>query len=231
MVVMGRSWRLAATLVAAFLLATLGPRAADAGSVFQARLSGRVALAAWTTCPQWRVGLVCTDTDVVASDSATIEVGTTETPERQAGPHLILRRFVYEVVEFGGELEARSLVESIGGTDQATVAIRPRLEAAAAAAAVPVRTCRIPEETCFEETLVAQVGWTGMGDLLRLDERQVVPTPTALVQAYTTGWQRAATAGGTVDGATIPGTLVPDSAVLFDVRQGELRAFHGPPFR
>jgi hypothetical protein len=233
-VVMRRSRRLAATLVAAFLLATLGPRAAEAGNVFQVRLSGGVALAAWTTCPEWRVGLVCTDTEVIASDSATSEIGTPGAPEREAGPYLILRRFVYEVVEFGDDgLEGRPLVESFGGTDQATVAIRPRLEAAVAAATVPMRTCRLEDEdqTCSEETLVAQVEWTGMGELLRLDEREVVPTPTALVQTYTMGWQRVAAADGTIDGATIPGTLIPGSAVLFNVRQGELRAFHGPPVR
>lgn len=48
---------------------------------------------------------------------------------RSAGPRVMYRRFDYVVVDLsGGDLGTRPISEKIGGTDSATVSIRPRLE-------------------------------------------------------------------------------------------------------
>lgn len=206
----------------------MGVGTAAAGPVTNLRFAGRIAMAGWTTCPHPAVGQRCTDTDVIASESSLKEKGF----GRSAGPRLIYRRFDYVVVDLGGgELGYRSTRETIGGSDEATVSIRPRLEFAEASAVVPVEICTFRPDgdtTCRSDTVAVRATWTAAGDIERLDERSVNHAPGVLFKAYTKGWQRQATATATVDGAPVPGVLVPGlPPVLISARQGEMTVCHG----
>src|SRR3712207_1567222 len=98
-----------AALVVAPLLVLFTAPAASAGPVFSIRFAGRVATAAWSSCPATpAVGDVCTETVVIASDATTSEKGF----GRVSGPRIVLQRFAYEVVDLGGEIGFRPVFES-----------------------------------------------------------------------------------------------------------------------
>jgi hypothetical protein len=153
----------------------------------------------------------------IVSDSALRERNTAERfSERTSSPRVVLRRFVYEVVEdpdFGG-LTTRPILELFGGTTDATVAIDPRLRTATATAAVPTTVCwSVDEAQCAAlEGAVIDVAatWQGTGELQRIDERETFGDRTTRYRGYTQGWERSATARATLDGAPVPGALVPE---------------------
>ncbi len=200
----------------------------QAGPVTSLRFAGRFGIASWTTCPDPGPGQRCTDTEVIASESSLKEKGF----GRSAGPRVIYRRFDYVVVDLGGgQLGSRFIRETIGGTDLATVSIRPRLERAEAMADVPVEVCTFSPEgntVCRSATVAVHAWWTADGEIQRLAERAVNHAPSVLYKAYTKGWQRVATASATVDGTPVPGVLTPGlPPVLVSARQGEMTVCHG----
>lgn len=202
-----------------------GPPAA-AGPVFQLRFHGDVALAAWTTCPEPALGDLCADTVVIASDARTRENTDLETGGHflhDSGDRIVLQRFWYEVIEFEGQLEARPLQESFGGTDDATVDIPNRLpSASASAASIPMHTTDyVSGEESFGTDSVS-VQWLQAGPLEKMDDRGRVANRLQMIRAWTTGWWRAATASGSIDGGTIPGSLIVEGTTLIHVDQGEL---------
>jgi len=220
--------RLSLLTLGAALVQVLAATPAEAGPVTSVRFAGRLAIAGWTTCPTPSAGQRCTDTEVIASQSSLKEKGFA----RSAGPRVIYRRFDYMVIDLGGgQLGYRTTRETIGGTDDATVSIQPRLERAAAAADVPVEACTFRADgdtVCRSDTVAVHAWWTADGEIQRLDERAVNHAPGVLYKAYTKGWQRVATAAATVAGAPVPGVLVPGlPPVLVSARQGEMTVCHG----
>lgn len=219
---------LAVLALGAVVSPLLGVGTAEAGPVTNLRFAGRIAIAGWTTCPTPSAGQRCTDTEVIASESSLKEKGF----GRSAGPRVIYRRFDYVVVDRGGgELDFRITRETIGGTDEANVSVRPRLERAEATADVPVEVCTFRPDgdtSCRSDTVAVHADWTADGEIQRLHERAVNHAPGVLFKAYTKGWQRVATASATVDGAPVPGVLTPGlPPVLISARQGEMTVCHG----
>lgn len=198
---------------------------AQAGPVTSLRFAGRLAIASWTTCPDPRPNQRCIDTEVIASDSSFKEKGF----GRSAGPRVIYRQFRYVVNADG--VSSRETGETFGGTDDAAVAVQPRLRYASATAEVPVEVCtfdRGGDLICAPDTVAVHIEWAGAGDLRRLDERTVYPAPGVLYKSYTKGWTRTATATGTLDGGPIPGVLTPGfPPELTAARQGEMTVCHG----
>ena len=216
-------------IVAAAALALLAsllvpPVAAAAGEssatvVFRTRFTGLVASATWTTCPEPAIGDVCTDTILLAFDARTRDGDL-----RSRTPVVRTLTFVYRVV--GGELGTVPVAEWFGRTEDATVEGTPRLESASAQATVPVLICTIfePESglTC-PGSLVVDVAWTGTGTLERIDEHTVIHMPLRLENTWTRGWQRTATAAGTVGTGPL-GVLI--GAELIRADQGEIIVQH-----
>ena len=199
---------------------------AQAGPVTSLRFAGRLAIASWTTCPDPPPGQRYTDTEVIASVSSLKEKGF---GRRSAGPRVIYRQFRY-VVRAGG-VSTRETGETFGGTDDAAVAVQPRLKYASATAEVSVEVCTFDpagDLVCAPDTVAVHVEWTAVGDLLRLDERTVYPAPGVLYKSYTKGWTRTATATGRLDGGPTPGVLTPGfPPELTYARQGEMTVCHG----
>jgi hypothetical protein len=198
-----------------------GDGAGGSGSrtfVFRNRVAGLVAEATWTTCPTPALGDVCTDTIVFAFDTK-----DRSDHERSRTPVLRILTFVYRVVD--GDV-SDPVAEWFGRLEGAEVDGRPRLEEATAQGLVPIQLCTIfePESglTCPESVEVS-VTWTGVGSLERLDDHTVRRDRFRMENVWTRGWQRDATAVGTVDGQ-VPGELI--SAELFRVDQGELIVQH-----
>jgi hypothetical protein len=198
--------------------------------------AGRLAEAAWTTCPEPQVGDVCIDTVLITSDSALRERNTAERfAERTSSDRVVLRRFVYEVVEdpeFGG-LTTRPILELFGGTTDANVSIDPRLRTATATAAVPMTICwSVDEAQCaaLEGTVIdVAATWQATGEMQRIDQRETFGDRTMHYRGYTQGWERAASAAATLDGEPVPGVLVPEYTMLTSARQGELQVYTGAP--
>ena len=210
---------LALTLV--LVLATAPGVTAGPGSrtfVFQTRVAGLVAQATWTTCPTPAVGDVCTDTIVFAFDTK-----DRSDHERSRAPVMRVLTFVYRVTD--GDV-SDPIAEWFGRLVGAQVEGRPRLETASARGEIPIQICTIfePESGLTGPVSVdAAVTWTGVGDLQRISDHTVSRTQFRLENVWTRGWQRPATAEGTVDGRT-PGVLI--SAELLRVDQGELIVQH-----
>lgn len=220
--------RLSLLALGAALVQVLAATPAEAGPVTNLRFAGRIAIAGWTTCPTPSAGQRCTDTEVIASESSLKEKGF----GRSAGPRVIYRRFDYTVVDLGGgELGYRTSRETFGGSDNATVSVRPRLERAQATADVPVEVCTFRADgnlSCRSDIVAVHAEWTAAGEIERLDERSVNHAPGVLYKAYTKGWQRVATASATIDGSPVPGVLTPGlPPVLISARQGEMTVCHG----
>jgi hypothetical protein len=200
----------------------------DGGAaVFQLTFHGGIAIASWTTCPEWEVGMVCEETVVIASDARTSERWP-EGRERDRGPRVVLQRFLFEVVDLGDELATRPLRESFGGTDDAFVAIDTQARRAVArAATIPMSTTDYLADVQYDETASLDVTLTATGPRTALRDHQVASGPGWHVVSRTRGWERDAAGTGTVDGAPIPGTL--SSATIVHARQSELRVY--PPTR
>lgn len=206
-----------------------GRSAAQGGgaAVFQLTFHGGIAIANWTTCPVWEVGLVCEETVVIASDARTSERWP-EGRERDRGPRVVLQRFVFEVVDLDGEVAMRPLRESFGGTDAASVAIDTQARRAVArAAAIPMSTSDYVADVQYGETVALDVTLTATGPRTSLRDHHVASGPGWHVVSRTRGWEREATGSGTIDGAPIPGAL--SSATIVHARQSELSVY--PPTR
>ncbi len=214
-------------LTVVVLAAAPGVARADGNgaAVFRVTFHGEVAIAGWTTCPQWQAGLVCDDTVIIASDAATSE----RWPDgrlRDREPRVVLQRFHYEVVDLGGELAMRPLLESFGGTSDATVAIDTQARRAVVqAAAIPMTTTDYVNDTQTTGSAALDASWSATGPRSMMKDRLVESGPGWHLVASTKGWERPATASGTIDGAPIPGTL--GSAVIIHVLQSELSVY--PP--
>lgn len=191
--------------------------------VFRLRISGQIAIASWTTCPEPVLGAVCTDTDVLAFDTK-----AREGKERERGPVVRVLTFVYRIVpgEDGG-LSTTPVAEWFGRIEGGTVTGTPRLRSTTTRAVVPVLICGIfePGNSCPEQATV-NVRWTGTGPLTRIDEHAVLPGGIRKENTWTRGWSRDATASGTVNGSS-PGT--PVDATMLRVDQGEVIVQHPLP--
>ncbi len=187
--------------------------------VFRTRFTGLVAAATWTTCPRPSLGDLCMDTTLLAFDSR-----TRDGKLRSRAPVVRTLTFVYRVV--GGEFGTTPVAEWFGRTEAAMVDGTPRLGHAQAQAVVPVLICSIFDPgsglTCPESAAV-DVVWTGTGPLERIADHTVRRDRLRLENAWTRGWQRAATADGTV-AETPPGVLI--AADLTRVDQGEIVVQH-----
>ena len=208
------------------MVGAAAPAPADPGTgassrtyVFRDRVAGEIAMATWTTCPAPEVGQTCTDTLVLAADAKS-RSGT----YRSRAPVVRVLVFTYRVV--GGELGTVPLAEWFGRTESGQVRADTRLRQITASAVVPVQVCTIidPESglTC-PTSLATTATWTGTGALQRLNDHTVLPSPIRMVNSWTRGWQRTATATATIAGHT-PGTLL--QADMFRVDQGELVVQH-----
>ncbi|MGX7827131.1 hypothetical protein ACTG9Q_18790 [Actinokineospora sp. 24-640] len=208
-------------LVGAILAATgTGPVAiADDSSrtiVFRTRFTGLVATATWTTCPAPAIGDVCTDTTLLAFDSA-----TRDGELRDRGPVVRTLTFVYRVV--GGEIGAAPVAEWFGRIEGGAVEGRPRLESATAVADVPVLLCTVfqPEHgiSC-PDSVAVDARWTSTGEVERIDEHSVRRDAVRLENTWTRGWTRTATTSWTgVDGILV-------AADLTRADQGEIIVQH-----
>ncbi|HZG93379.1 MAG TPA: hypothetical protein VEZ46_01590 [Mycobacteriales bacterium] len=227
---------IAVCLTAAATVVPLAAPANAGATVVSFDFAGRLAEAAWTTCPAPAVGDICTDTVLITSDSALRERNTAEGfSERTSSDRVVLRQFVYEVVEdpeFGG-LTTRPVLELFGGTTDATVTIQPRLRTATATAAVPMSVCWSPDDAvcaALEGTVIdVAAHWQADGELQRIDQRETFGDRTTRYRGYTQGWERRASATATLDGVPVPGVLVAEYTVLTSVRQGELQVYTGAP--
>jgi hypothetical protein len=209
---------------------------ADGAAVFQVTFHGELAIAAWTTCPTWEVGLLCEETVAIVSDAHTSE----RWPGgrlRDRADRVVLQRFWYEVVElvdpeFGTiELSSRPIRDSFGGTDLATVTIDTRARTAVAqAAAIPMNTTDYEGDEVYAETVAFEGRWEATGPVERLHEGPSPSAPTWIHFGMTRGWQRSATAVGTVDGQPLP-PLAPDGGVIIHARQMELSVYPPQPPR
>jgi hypothetical protein len=211
------------------------PAGQGAGGAFFYKVTfhGELAIAQWTTCPTWEVGLQCEETVAIVSDARTSELWSGGRL-RDREDRVILQRFWYEVVELVDpetgdvELSTRPFRESFGGTNLATVSIDTRARAAVAeAAAIPMNTTDYVADTTYTETVAFQGSWQGLGPIVDLHERPAPSAPTWIHFDMTRGWQRSATAVGTIDGQPITAPLAPDGAVIFHARQMSL-SVHPP---
>lgn len=192
-------------------------------AVFQLTFHGRIAIASWTTCPTWEVGMVCEETVVIASDARTSERWP-DGRERDRGPRVVLQRFVFEVIDLDGDVATRPMRESFGGTTDAAVTIDTQARRATArAAAIPMSTTDYDADLQFTETAALDVTLHATGPRTVLRDHHVASGRGWHVVSRTRGWERDATGSGTVDGAPIPGTL--HSATIVNVRQSELNVY------
>jgi len=208
-----------------------GAPSAAAGPVFQLRFHGDVALAAWTTCPEPRLGDLCADTVVIASDVRTRENTDQATGGHfihDSGDHIVLQRFWYEIVELEGQLQTRPRRESFGGTDDASVDIHNRLTTATASAvSVPMHTTDYVTGEESTGTDSVSVAWLPLGPLVSMHERDRFANRQQLIRSWTTGWSRDASATGRLDGSAIPGSLDTQGTMLVHADQGELSVNKG----
>lgn len=213
-------------------------RPPDRGAaVFRVTFHGELAIANWTTCPTWEVGLVCDETVAIVSDARTSE----QWPEgklRDRQDRVVLQRFRYEIVELvdpetgAVELATRPIWESFGGTNLATVTIDTRARHAEARAdAIPMNTTDYENDVVYQETVAFQGSWVGVGPLDDLHDGPSPSAPDWINLERTRGWQRAASATGTIDGQPIPGTLAPDGAVIIHANQTSLSVYPPRPPR
>lgn len=225
-------------VAAAGLLGLLTPVAlagpASAGPVFKVSFHGRVATAAWTSCPAPEVGDSCFDTVVIASDAKTYETSDQDSGGHflhDKGDRVILRHFWYDVREVDGEIWFVPTKESFGGTDAGVeVDIHHRLTSASAAAtAIPMHTSDYVTGEDYTETGSVEVDWTPVGPLARLDGRDRVSTRDFFFMSSTVGWERPATAGGVDDGIPITRTVLTGDTMLFNVNQVDLSVYKGAP--
>jgi hypothetical protein len=207
---------------------------ADGAAVFQITFHGEVAIASWTTCPAWEVGLYCEETVAIVSDAHSSEHWPGDRL-RERTDRVVLQRFWYEVVELVDpelgivELTGRPIRDSFGGTDDATVTIDTRARTAVArAAAIPMITTDYEADgDQYAETAAFEGRWEATGPIERLHEGPSPSAPGWIHLSMTRGWQRSATAAGTVDGQPITAPLAPDGAVIIHARQKELSVY--PP--
>jgi hypothetical protein len=223
------------TSIAAAPVTMPGGHRADGAAVFRVTFHGELAIAAWTTCPTWEVGLQCEETVAIVSDAHTSE----QWPGgrvRDRADRVVLQRYWYEVVEFvdpefGPELSTRPIRDSFGGTNLATVTIDTRARTAVAqAAAIPMNTTDYEGDEVYTETVAFEGRWEATGPLERLHERPSPSAPTWIHFGMTNGWQRSATAVGTVDGQPLA-PLAPDGGVIIHARQMELSVYPPQPPR
>ena len=196
--------------------------------VFRTRVAGLVAQATWTTCPSPTVGDVCADTIVFAFDTK-----DRSDHERSRTPVLRILTFVYRVVD-DEEFPTAPVAEWLGRLEGGQVEGRPRLEEASAEGVIPIQICTIfdPQSgLACPESVDVSVAWTAVGPLQRIDDHTIRRDRFGHVNirmenVWTRGWQRDATASGTVDGQ-VPGTLL--DAELARVDQGEIIVQHPLP--
>lgn len=210
-------------VVAILAVLFLGTGSAAAGQnnrtvVFHTWFKGLVAVATWTTCPHPQVGQLCRDTAVLGFDAVTREnVGGSR--EAGRGPVLRVLTSVYRVV--GGEQGTAPVAEWFGRATDVTVTGTPRLTEATATGTVPVQVCEVVDQSAgvsCPTRLDVAVRWTGIGSLSRIDDHTVTRTQFRLENSWTRGWERAATATGTVGTASL-GTLVDGSLTRADQGQ------------
>ena len=199
-----------AALAAALSTPLLTAPAAHAGPVFTIRFTGEVAIAQWTTCPEFVLGAHCVDTTVFASDAQTFETSDQETGPahlRSQGDRMVLQRQWYTVVEVDGFLTGRPTRESFGSTDAVDVSISHRLTSATvSAAAIPMHTTDYTTETELDETDSFAGNWAPSGDLSRIDDRVRISNRFLLLLEGTDGWTRQSAPTASVDGEAVPGT-------------------------
>ncbi len=217
-------------VVAAAVVAPLVTAAsAHAGPVFTIRFNGEVALASWTTCPEFVLGATCVDTTVFASDSQTFETSDQPTGGhhiRDHGDSIVLQRQWYTVVEVDGFLTARPTRESFGSTDAVDVAIAHRLTSATvSASAIPMHTTDYVAETEYAETDSFTGSWEPSGPLAPSDERIRIASRFLFFLEGSDGWSRSSTPVAEVDGEAVPGT--PTLRELVAVRQSSLTVLKG----
>jgi hypothetical protein len=218
-------------VVAAAVLATtvaIAP-AAQAGPVFTIRFNGEVALASWTTCPEWELGDSCLDTTVFASDAQSFETSDQPTGGhhlRDRGDRLVVQRQWYTVRLVDGTLTGVPTLESFGSTDAVDVAITHRLtSASASASAVPMHTTDYVAGIDYDETISFTGDWEPGGELQVIDDRVRISDRFLFFIEGTDGWSRSSAPTATVDGAAVPGTAVLHELVA--VRQFSLTVLKG----
>lgn len=219
------------TMAAAAALSTpvLAAPAAHAGPVFTLRFTGEVAIAQWTTCPEFVLGARCADTTVFASDAHTFETsdqGAGGAHLRSHGDRIVLQRQWYTVVEVDGILTGRPTRESFGSTDAVDVSISHRLTSATvSAAAIPMHTTDYETETELDETDSFTGNWAPSGDLSRIDDRVRISGRFLFFLEGTDGWTRQSAPTASVDGQAVPGTATLHELVA--VRQSTLTVLKG----
>lgn len=217
-------WLLLMIGVLALAVAPAAANAAGSGAaVFQVRFNGEVAIGQWTTCPQLVLGAVCDDTVVIASSAATAE----RWPDgrlRDRKPRVVLQRYRYEVLELDGGLTGRPLQQSFGGTSDATVRIDTQARGATVQSeSIPMTTMDFADDVQFAESAALDATWSATGPRTAIKGRYVASGRGWHVTAGTRGWERAAAAAGSIDGAPIPGEF--GSATITHVVQSELRVY------
>lgn len=220
--------------VTAFAAAAVGLLAApaSAGPMFISSFHGSIAIATWTSCPQPVVGDSCYDTVVIASDATTYgNSGVENGPhfERDKGDRVILRHFWYDMRLIDGELLAVTTKESFGGTDQGvTVDIDHRLRSASASApSIPMHTTDLANDQEYDETGSVTADWLPVGELIRLDDRNVYHPGYALFLTSTLGWQVDATATGVDDGEPVTRSVYLPGTTMLTAHQVDLEVYRG----
>ena len=217
-------------VVAAAVLAPLVTAApAHAGPVFTIRFNGEVAMASWTTCPEFVLEATCVDTTVFASDAQTFETSDQPTGGhhlRDRGDRIVLQRQWYTVVEVDGFLTGRPTRESFGSTDAVDVAIAHRLTSASvSASAIPMHTTDYVAGTEYEEIDSFTGSWEPSGPLTPIDDRVRIADRFLFFLEASDGWSRSSTPVAQVDGEAVPGT--PVLRELVAVRQSSLTVLKG----
>ena len=214
---------------AAVLAPVVTAAPAHAGPVFTIRFNGEVAMASWTTCPDFVLGANCVDTTVFASDARTFETSDQPTGGhhiRDKGDRIVLQRQWYTVVEVDGILTGRPTLESFGSTDDVDVAIDHRLTSATVSApAIPMHTTDYVAETEYEETDSFTGTWQPDGPLMPIDDRVRIADRFLFFLEASDGWSRASMPVAEVDGEPVPGT--PTLRELVSVRQSSLTVLKG----
>lgn len=221
-----RGWSAAVVTAVVALTAISGAPAAVASSenrtiVIRNRVAGQVAQAVWTTCGSAAVGQLCTETVALAANAK-----SRSEDFRDRTPVLQVFTFVYRVVEGDdGEPSTLLVAEWFGRLEGADVQGRPRLQRTVASGRLPVQVCNVDPEAGLSCPAVLDVSivWVGQGPLERIAEHVVSHEQFRIVNSWTRGWHRAATATATINGAS-PGTQL--SADLFRIDQGEVIVQH-----
>jgi hypothetical protein len=218
-----------AAAVLAPLVTTTTSTTAHAGPVFTIRFNGEVAMASWTTCPEFVLGATCVDTTVFASDAQTFETSDQPTGGhhiRDHGDSIVLQRQWYTVVEVDGFLTARPSRESFGSTDAVDVAIAHRLTSASIrASAIPMHTTDYVAGTEYEETDSFTGSWEPSGPLAPIDQEVRISDRFLFFLEGSDGWSRSSAPVAEVDGEAVPGTATLRELVA--VRQSSLTVLKG----